>query len=207
MIYTYTRIIFALLILTVAIILILKSAAKSKFKSIILSAIAAAIISTGLYFVPIENLFLTFSTPEEAFGYVCGGEVLLKVEGTTTDFVVSFDNGIYKNLIVPGSDGKWKLGFGIDMKKQVIIFCNKAAIVVYKYKNTNEYYIVISGTSDKQFVLNDNLDSDFYYYGQALDIENSDTKWQICAAYIPGYNNQYVLNINDKTITFAGNNS
>ena len=63
-----------------------------------------------LYFIPIENLIVNFSTPSSAFKYNNSGEIMDIIEYDDCAFVIaSTGDGKITTHVLPGEEGKWKL--------------------------------------------------------------------------------------------------
>lgn len=89
MIFGTIRIVFFVIIFAICVLLIWKSRLIHK-RRWYLSALAVTIVLTTLSaFVPIENAFITFSSPTAAFEHINTGNVKLIVNGEETDFVVA----------------------------------------------------------------------------------------------------------------------
>ena len=114
------------------------------------------------YFITFENLFITFSSPQKSYKYSYSNDVDFIVEGIDTDFVVSFEEANKNNfLIIPKNEDGWKIGRGIDTKFIKVKTIDKYLIQVYRYKNSNDYYILVEDSlSKKTLSVSDNRDSD-----------------------------------------------
>lgn len=178
--------------------LIRKSSVIHKRRWSIVALVAAIILTTISALLPIENAFITFSSPESAYHYRNSGDVKLVVDGEKTDLVVGTkgDEDIY--AIVPKSNNGWKLGTGLDTKRMIQTISDGVIIYVYQYKNTDDYYITVFDANGGSTDITDNRDSEFKYletYNSALN-ETFYTYY----AYIGGFDNQYALTVNGTSI-------
>jgi len=176
-----------------------KSKTMHKRKQYIFSVLIAVFLVTILSFIPFENLFITFNSPEDAFKYVSSEKVKLVIQGKNSDFVIGEkDVAKFTYLIVPKNDNGWKVGRGLDTKLRMQKVHNGIVIYVYQYKNTGDYYVTISDTSGKKLQIKDSHDSQFLY------LENMDNT--IDKTYVTYYaavfqiDSQYWININDEKI-------
>ena len=169
-----------------------------KRKWSLISFAVAVILITISALIPIENCFVTFSSPELAYNYNHTGDVKLIVDGEKTNFVISEKGYVDDYIIIPKSINGWKLGMGLDTRKVVQKIFDGITIYVYQYNNTNDYYITISDTNGCSLNISDNHDSEF----QFLDKYNSTLNKTIYTyyAYINTFNDQYLLNVNGKIV-------
>ena len=133
------------------------------------------------YLFPIENLFITFSTPEKSYNYVNSEEVRRIIPGENTDLVIG-EGSSYVYLIVPKTDKGWKVGRGLDTKNVSVTYKDGIVVEIYQYKDSNEFYVEIENLKDSDFAIADNVDSEFYefidrmsykYYGYVYDLDES----------------------------------
>lgn len=139
---------------------------------------------------PVENLFVTFSTPEKAYSYLKNKEIDLVVNGNASSLIVASDGD---TLIVPKYNNRWKLGSSIDSVKVYESIDKGFHVVIFQYKETEELYIIVSGISSDISVVKDNLGTKF--------IKRKDTN--IYYAYINQYNN-YEITLNTDVIINIG---
>lgn len=192
------RLIFGGIVFAVCILLIRKSRAIYKRRLYLGSFAIAVALTTLLALVPIENAFVTFSSPEAAFEYVNTGKAKLAVEGDKTAFVIGEkgDADIYS--IIPKSNDGWKLGMGFDTKKVNQKISNGITIYVYRYQKSDDYYITVLNTNGGDFEVTDNHNSRFCY----LDEMNPTLHktFYTYYAYIQNMDDQYRLTVNGKEI-------
>lgn len=101
--------------------------------------------STLLAFVPFENLFVTFDTPEAAYDYFTpgkSGEAFL-IEGKESTFVLKSKNGTNSSLIVPKTENGWKVPIGTYSKSVFNQPFKDFTVTVSQYKDTSDYYIKV----------------------------------------------------------------
>lgn len=182
----------------VCFLLVMKSHVIHKRRWSIVTFVVAVILTIISSLIPMENAFVTFSSPQSAYNYNHSGNVKLIVHGNNTDFVVGANGDADVYTIVPKSDGGWKIGMGLDTKRIVHTISDGISIYVYQYKSSDDYYITVLDTNGGPSEVADNHNSIF----QCLDKSNStmNKSFYTYFTYINGYDNQYALTINGKTI-------
>ena len=198
MLFVMFRIIFWSLVFCGCFLLIRKSHIIHKCKWSLIALLGAVVLTTVSALLPIENIFVTFSSPQSAYNYNHSGDVKLIVDGEKTNFVVGVKGDVNIYAIIPKSDNGWKLGMSFDTKRVIQKISDGVTIYMYQYKNTDDYYITVLDTNGGLSKISDNLGSEFQY----LDKSNStlNKTFYTYYAYINNFNDQYTLTVNDKTI-------
>ena len=149
--------------------------------------------------IPIENAFVTFSTPEKAYSYSESGITRLAINGEKTVFIVgeSGDKDVY--IIMPKSRDGYKLGFKF-FQKTLLYNYNSAIVNIYQYKEMGDYYISVTDISGENFEITDNHNSEFY----CLEKDQSYSNKTIYSyyAYIGDFDEQYTVIVNGQEIQF-----
>lgn len=201
MLFEIIRVIFGVILFIVCYSIIKASKIQYKRRSYLISLICAILIIVFSNLLPIENAFITFSTPESAFSYVNTGNIKLVIDGSQTDFVVAEKGDAKIYSIIPKTENGWKLGMGKDTKKINQKSFDGIVIYVYQYKNTNDYYITVLNTNGGMLELSDNYNSTFYHLDQ-VNKELNETFYTYYA-YIEALNEQYALSINGNKIILS----
>lgn len=154
-------------------------------------------------FIPFENLFITFNSPEKVFNYYIGdkSDVNLVVNGKNSDLVIGKNNDANVYLIVPKNDDGWKIGVGIDTKRIMQKTYNRIVIYVYQYKNTNDYFVTILDTNGGYSEIVDSCNSKFFLLENA-----SDSLGKVFVTYfanVSQYSQEYWINVNGEKIVFS----
>ena len=198
MLFAITRIILGITIFIIGYFSIGKIKSINAFRKLIITFMLSVILTTLSALIPLENVFVTFSSPESAYNYNHSGKVKLIVNGSKTDFIVGEKNNTDVYLIVPRSDNGWKQGMGLDTKR----ICNKISdgitVYVYQYKNTDDYYIVLLNTNGGPLDITDN-NSEFIYSESANSILNK--TFYTYYAYLNSFNRQYTLTVNGENVS------
>lgn len=172
----------------------------SKHKLRFIYVIVSFILIMVLAFLPFENLFITFESPESAYHYVNYGDadVELVVEGQISDFIVGEKNHSNTYLIVPKTDKGWKVGTGSNVNEIYRTTTNGIIIHLYQYKNTEDYYITILNTNGGYATITDNCDSNFLFVERNNEILNK--TFVTYYAYIHNFDTPYFVFINGNKI-------
>lgn len=167
----------------------LKKSTKLKIKAKRIIAVALLfVLVLGFGLLPVEDLFVTFSTPQSAYRYQRSYtyDVDLVVEGESTVLVVgSHCLGRADNEFVLSAfekkEGGYKLGFTFEFKPVNLgQLDNKYIYHVYKHTASDDYYIhVMSSFAVKTDVADISgkpfsciqKDDRYYYYGYAHRME------------------------------------
>lgn len=145
MLYIALRVIACLLILLISILGILKSKIHKKKLWISLAVAVSFIIASASYLVPIENLFLTFDTPEDAYFYTHPNEEVNDViEGENSSMLVCENTyGFISN-----TENGYKILSAIQAKSIVKTAGKNGFVQVYHVNGTNDFYLWGSAATD-----------------------------------------------------------
>lgn len=199
MLFAITRIILGITIFIIGYFLIGKIKSINAFRKLIITFMLTIIFTTLSALIPLENVFVTFSSPESAYNYNHSGKVKLIVNGSKTDFIVGEKNNTDVYLIVPKSDNGWKQGLGLDTKRICDKISDGITVYVYQYKNTDDYYIVLLNTNGGPLDITDNNNSEFIYSESANSILNK--TFYTYYAYLNSFNRQYTLTVNVENVS------
>lgn len=148
--------------------------------------------STVFNFIPIENYFMNFSSPEQVFNYMYNSDVELVVEGKHSALVIGEDNKRNDSFsIVSKSQDGWKISTTLNEKRKDTIVTSDFLINLIYHKKTDEYYIVVDIFSETSKPL-DSCESSFVFFER-------DSSYY---AYISEYNDNYWIEINGNRYTF-----
>ena len=98
--------------------------------------------------------------------------------------------------IIPKSENGWKLDTFLTTEMVDSRFLSDGMLLnVYRYRNTEDYYVFVTNTTQTNAKIEDNRNSDFVYTNRS---ENGTIKEY--AAYVMGYDYNYKLYINGTEI-------
>lgn len=166
----------------------------------IASAVVIFLVITSVtVFFPVENLFVNFKSPESAYKYCTGkSNINLVVEGNTCDLVVSQKDHSYSNLIVPKTEDGWKVGVHTDTRIRSKSISDDINMIVYRYRFTNEYFLLIIDTDGGELIVSDDYNTEFHSYESTVKTNNK--RYITCGAYIPNFNSEYSVIVNGERI-------
>ena len=144
---------------------------------------------------------MTFSSPQSAYRYNHFGYVNLVINGKQTDFVVASNGDTDLYSIVPKTKEGWKIGMGSDTRIISQTITDGIVIYVYQYKNSDDYYIIISNTNEGPLKISDSCDSKFISSNKTSSAVNKD--YYTYYAYINNFNAMYEVIINDKVVEIS----
>ncbi|MBR4240845.1 MAG: hypothetical protein IKR97_01350, partial [Eubacterium sp.] len=102
-------------------------------------------------------------------------------------------------LIIPKNNKGWKIGRGIDTKS-INVSSNKLySVDICNYRNTDEYYIILTDWNDEITSLYDNKNSTFKNLSQTT----KSSRINSYATYIENFDINYVLTINNQKFRFV----
>lgn len=198
MLFATIRLIFFGIAFTISFFFIRKSHLVYKRRCSIVAFAATVILTTISALIPIENAFVTFSSPKSAYNYNHSASVELIVDGNESDFVVGAKGETDVYAIVPRSNNAWKIGMGLDTKRIVQTISDGITIYVYQYNNTNDYYITVLDTNGGSSEITDNRNSKFEHLDKANSTLNK--TFYTYFAFIDSFDEQYALTVNGKSI-------
>ncbi len=197
MLFLLVRIIFWGLLFLISIYLLKKSNIINKKKAVIILFIIFLILSFISCLYLVENLFITFKSPRQAYNYIQHKEKdLLVLNGKRSSLVIGGYNSSKSSLelILKKNDG-WKLS-KFDLKQVKHTYLDGVFILVYKYKNYDDYYILINSTNKDISSISDNINSKFYTFKRNYNGITSCRGY----AYIKEFNDEYKIIIDNKSI-------
>ena len=199
------RIIIGFAFLIFSAIIIKKSASGHKRKLYMIFAFVSLLLTVVLMFLPFENLFITFDSPQSAYNYCNAGksDIRLVVKGNNCDMIVDSKNNSENYLIIPKTDNGWKIGLGSDTKRIVQQIDSGITVYVYQYKNTDDYFISILDTNGGTSNVYDEYNTDFY----TLEKSNSylQKTFVVYYGHIPHFDSKYTVTVNGLQIRLTAN--
>ena len=162
--------------------------------------VIAAIFSIIFMFIPFENLFITFSSPEKVFNYCYTKKTKAKlvVEGKDSDLVIGEDDDAHIYLIVPKVANGWKIGMWTNTKLISYEMYNSISVDVYQYKNTNDYFVSILDMNGGYSQITDSFQSEFSALEQPMDV--LEKTYVTYYTNIQDFTDEYWVNVNGEKI-------
>ncbi len=146
---------------------------------------------------PIENLFIRFDSPEQAAQYKSNQPILLSVSGQSSALVISGKDTHHQLLFVPKADDGWLVsapdsgGRVVRHSQQADLLSEGIAIMVYRYKETDDYYIIVTYMGSGIPEVRDNHQSQFYTVNK--QISDNDFSGGMIVAYVSHFDGSYQI--------------
>lgn len=204
--FTTIRLLFWAAVVIIAFLAIRKSKVEKKRRLIIVTLACALLLGTVSQLLLIENVFVTFSSPESAFGYISSGEVRVIIEGKETTMILSSTQDAESYTILPKTDKGWKISTGIAQREVFGKTVGLCQISVHNYRNTSDYYISIVDVSETArenlLSISDSKGSSFHEF-----VKNPNSRSVTYMAYVDGFDessmDEYYLLINGEKIVIS----
>ncbi len=195
-----TLIIGAIVFIVLSIIFRKSNSLKLKNKSIPLSLVISIILTVILSFVPFENAFMSFSSPQKAFSYSYDSEIKAILDGENSTMIIADDNNTDQIDIIPKTKekDKWKIGMGYNIKSVANLKGNGFYVFIDTYDKSKDYYIYITTMNMENCEITDNCNSEFQ-----LIPDKPNSYYKNYAAYIKNFNKNYSIFINNEEIKLS----
>lgn len=198
--FSVIRIVIGCVFLGCSILVIKRSKSIHKRLLYVVFAIISVVMTSVSALLPIENLFITFKSPQAVYDYYTFGksDLDLVVEGDSCDFLIDRKKDADTYLIIPKTTDGWKIGVGRDTRKILQKITDGITIYVFQYKKTNDYFITILDTNGEESTVSDEYHSAFY----ALEKHNdsSGKTFVTYYAHLTNLNPQYTVTVNGNEI-------
>jgi len=155
------------------------------------------ILFLALFFIPFENCFVTFSSPQKAYDYYDFGrsDADLVVEGRDCDLVVDQKEEMTNHKMIPKTQKGWKIGAGFTMKSKDPIMLDPVVIRVYEYKKTKDCFIRITDRHGEIFQISDPYGTRF------SSLKKQGEQYATYYGHIPSDIPAYSLTVNGQEVT------
>ncbi|WP_444643210.1 hypothetical protein ACRQU7_01535 [Caproiciproducens sp. R1] len=171
-----------------------------KKKLIVISFLVAMVLCTGSYFIPVENRFITFSSPQHVFNYSVLGDMNTVIEGKNSALILYTYQGGEVHTVIPKIKNGWGIGTSLISEE---VFSKTwqgdnqkiCMISVYWCKHTDDYYVLVSDISSKDLInISDNRNSIFQKNKSSIDPSTT------YCSYVEGIGQNYELTIDGEII-------
>lgn len=173
---------------------------KGKYYAIFITVTIALYIS--LSFMPFENLFLTFDSPESAYEYFVSrnANIELVVDGNNCDLIVERKKDEDTLLLIPKTEKGWKISTGSNLVRVSQKLSDGFSINIYRYKNSSDYFITILNINGGVSEIFDDCNTVFYSLEKRNNYLNKD--YVTYYAHLTEFTSEYYLDVNGNRITF-----
>ena len=183
-----------------AIILILSFILKNKFtkRKILFGFLCLVIVIAMLWVTPLENLFVSFYSPQAVFEYAGQGEIVDIIEGSeSAALITKKKEGVFSTYFVMKQENKYKIAPVNAATKISTQYYDSVALYIYHVRETDDYYLRIWGTVSKEMELSDTENTDF-----SIIYESFSNKQMINVLEKIDFSAEYHCFINGNEITF-----
>lgn len=203
MLFGLIRILITLVCSTAFVLLLKRKHVQFNFKRIVYLCIGGTVFFYVLLFVPFEDIFISFPSPEAIWRYSHQEDYIMYINGNdstlfiyeTQDEVTSYDHFIK-------TENGWKLGSTLFDKIQFITFKN-CTITLCKQKKSKECFVIVDEMiligRDTPQKISDNIGSEFIKL-QELCSNTQDVEVNTCYAIVPAQIERYELSYGEDTI-------
>lgn len=195
--FNAVRLVVYYLIFSIAFFIIKKSKIVNKKRIAIISGVIFIILlNISAYLPPIENLFLTFKSPESAIKYMNNNVKTDTLMGKESALVLCHNkNGkeIGGNIIKKVKNG-WKFASYTEVKTYIIKLKNSTTLIISKYKD--DYYMEVDSFEE----INSISDSCGSIFKLTKKYQNKTIVVSEYYSYIKNYDDNYSININGEDI-------
>ncbi len=200
--YGIIRITIGILFLVGSIIALQKMKIAHKRRTYAVAVCLSIALMTALAFLPFENFFITFDSPESAYEYYNFGKsnIRLIVEGNDCDLVVDRKNTSDTYLIVPKTENGWKIGIGADTRKIAETFVNGISVNVYQYRKIDAFFITILDTNGGESTVSDKYGTEFF---ASEEVDKTCSKTFVTYfGYLAEFDSSYNITVNGHKVKF-----
>lgn len=199
--FTIIRIILLVIVSVCSVWIIKKS--KCKFKKVFstLTVVFCIILVSISSMFPVENLFLSYQSPEKVFNYVKSGQIYKIIDGRESSLVIYYTgNSTYGFYIIPKTSDGYKIPNYFTQKKVSHKFDEQGVFDVYNVQGTQDYYVScavnLSDISEEILVFNSENEK---IGSKVIKIKNTN----FIFLWIPEFSNGCYLMINDEKIVLS----
>lgn len=105
--------------------------------------LVAAVLTTFFYFLPVENGFVDFASPEQVFAYSMSGEIQAVAEGEASALLLYRNQGANGVAFARKGERGWKIGTYFSYQEVASRTVDKRIVTLYRWKGTQDYYAVL----------------------------------------------------------------
>ncbi len=200
----------AIRIIICAIIYIIINTAITKSKKIegkktwnIIALAICAVFAAVTCLIPIENAFVTFSSPQKAYEYWNGSKnVILVMDGVDSSRVVEKKGGYtFGGAVLPKAEDGWKISAPLDKVKTDTRIYNDIIIRITHREGSEDYYLHLFESKDqRELQITDSLGCEIYDYKE-YDSRLKNPTMHYYFIYVRNLDGDYELTIDGETFS------
>lgn len=163
-------------------------------------ALAVILLGTVTALIPMEHTIWRFDSPERAFAFKNRGKVVLTLEGEESAYVLAEDGkDSCRYDYVAKKDDKWCAVSGMT-KRPVMIVNDTAAVLVYRFRNTEDYYIEVWSHDNEEVTVSDNRGTVFHKIGKSYAIEDITVSDYTYYGYVRHIDASYQIKVGEEIV-------
>ena len=130
---------------------------RKKFAVILMGVLCLTLCSISFLF-PVENLFISFKSPQDVFNYYWSGKIKNIEYGRSSCLVITpVEKNGYSRLIIPKSATGYKIPSMFSIHTILYLFDADGSFEASHVSNTNDYYILATSlTVNEIYIINGN---------------------------------------------------
>lgn len=201
MYYSLIRIVAYVFILILLLITLKKINCIAKKFVLSISLILYFVFCLVTYIIPVENLLITFKSPEDVFNYTNKGTINDIIYGKDSCIIIySENNDSYSFDVIPKHSNGYKIPYLWTEKLIAAKMEGSTSFYLYVVSNTNDYYVLGNCiTKEDDLKISDNIDSQIslinIYENNPVDAKN-----YLIYTYLRGPLKEYYLTIEEEKI-------
>ena len=125
-------------------------------------------------------------------------DIELVVPGDQCDWVIDRRGSSRRYQMVPKTEEGWKVGLGADTRRVEEIISDGVTVEIYRYRDTDDYFIAVLDTAGGKSDVADSLHSDFRCLEERQ--ETLQKSFFTYYAYIPRLDASYRITVNGRSI-------
>lgn len=210
MLYTFTRIIFTLIIALIVIFTFKKCIHQIKRKHTILLAFTILIVYLSSFFIPFENYIVNFESPEKAFKYrYFNTNIIRVVEEENCAFIFYGEDGSSVSFAgFEKKEGRWKVPNQVGTYKEKSYIVGHYFVDTIEVQRDRKKMIIISDGNlqkpESNMKIGDNYNSQFTSF--YCKYKYADYYTVFYYTVIDSSLQNYCLDIDGKVITIKSDN-
>jgi len=199
MLYENIRLIFWVMLFVILFFRLKKSKVVKKRQATIIIFSVCMMLGLLLHFIPVENLFFSFKSPDKVLNYYKGRSAGYILNGNDSSMIIySKGNNEFSSVIVPKSEKGYKIPSLFSVRKILPKFGRSGSFDVYHVLGTSDYYVlgIISVNGHESNI----IDSNNELVNVITETEFDDSKTMFICSFVENFTNEYYIIVNGEKI-------
>lgn len=205
MMYFIVRLIFAIIIFIIFYLIIKKSKIVNKKACVTILFFSVIVLLNVLYFIPVENSFISFPSAEKAFTYAnkqTSKDILCVVDGKETTLIIAASGDSYIEKVFPKTEKGWKINTGLKTNPAAMQHYNSFYIKPYTYKDSSDRFIKIVNLDGGETKISDNRNSQFQCVKGEFIPASGKTMFYYYTC-VQATDDEYIISLNGEEISLS----